>query len=300
MDFRRLEAFCKVYELKSFSKAGESMFLSQPTISAHIHTLEKDLNVRLFDRLGRVVLPTSAGDILYRYVKQAFSSIDAAKAEIQLLQECVSGALDVGGSTIPAHYLLPNILAGFTKMYPDVTMQLRVADSSAITRMVEQGELMVGVVGAQDDGSDLVYQHLFTDNLVIIAAPSVLKRKDTLGLEEVLALPWIMREHGSGTRKSLERSLTRIGADLRNLKTVVTVESTLGVLQCVKAGLGVSVTSRLAASSYLERGELREIEAPSLMLERSFYCVSQERRFVFPAVRHFIEYLLKQCSNITF
>jgi DNA-binding transcriptional LysR family regulator len=289
-----------VYELKSFSKAGESMFLSQPTISAHIHTLEKDLNVRLFDRLGRVVLPTSAGDILYRYVKQAFSSIEAAKAEIQLLQECVSGVLDVGGSTIPAHYLLPTILAGFTKMYPDVTMHLRVGDSSAIIRMVEQGELMVGVVGAQDEGSDLVYQQLFTDNLVIIAAPSLLQRKDKLGLDEVLSLPWIMREQGSGTRKSLERSLTRIGADLRNLKTVVTVESTLGVLQCVKAGLGVSVTSRLAASSYLDRGELVEIDAPSLMLERSFYCVSQERRFVFPAVRHFSEYLQKQCSKISF
>lgn len=298
MDFRRLEAFCKVYELKSFSKAGESMFLSQPTISAHIHTLEKDLSVRLFDRLARVVLPTAAGDILYRYVRQAFSSIDAARAEIQLLQDCVSGALDVGGSTIPAHYLLPDILAGFTKIYPDVTMQLRVADSSAIIRMVEQGELMVGVVGAQDQNSDLVFHLLFTDNLVIIAAPSFLLGKERLGLDDMLSLPWILREQGSGTRKSFERSLARIGADLRNLKVTVTVESTLAVLQCVKAGLGVSVTSRLAASSYLERGELVEIEAGSLQLERNFYCVTQERRFIFPAVRQFIDYLLKQSSKI--
>ena len=298
MDFRRLEAFCKVYELRSFSKAGESLFLSQPTISAHIMALEKDLNVRLFDRLGRSILPTAAGDVLYLHARQAFTSLDAAKIAIQYLHERVTGVLVVGGSTIPAHYLLPDILAEFSKAFPEVAIQLRVGDSSAIIRLVEQGELMVGVVGAAEENSDLVFEPLFTDSLVIIAAPGYVRSDKPLGLDALLALPWVMRESGSGTRKSFERGLSRIGFDLRRLQAAVTVESTLAVLQCVKAGLGVSVTSRLAASSYLERGDLIELPAPELNLERSFYSVSHERRFFFPATRRFIEHLTRRCKEI--
>ena len=118
MDFRRLEAFSKVYELKSFSKAGTELFLSQPTISAHVSALEKDLGVQLFDRLGRVIMPTPAGEVLYRYAIDAFSCLEKARVEIELLQDRVAGELFVGCSTIPGHFLLPHLIARFSMQYP--------------------------------------------------------------------------------------------------------------------------------------------------------------------------------------
>ncbi len=296
MDFRRLEAFCKVYELKSFSKAGEALFLSQPTISAHIASLEKDMMVKLFDRMGRSILPTAAADILYQHARAAFSSIETAKAEIKLLQDRVSGALAIGGSTIPAHWLLPEVLAAFIRRYPDVKLHVHVGDSKEISDLVLSGELMVGVVGAQEDNPELLYTPILKDELVIIASPQDsgtmdISRGVSVSIADLLKLKWVMREPGSGTRHAFESGLAEQGIDARQLSTSIVVESTQAVLHCVKAGLGVSITSRLVAAEDIERGALTIVKCPELSMPRNFYSVYQRRRYMFPAVRYFIEFL---------
>jgi DNA-binding transcriptional LysR family regulator len=297
MDFRRLEAFCKVYDLKSFSKAGQELFLSQPTISAHVSSLEQDLGVRLFDRLGRVVLPTPAGEILYRHAQEAFASLATARAEIEYLQDRVAGDLIVAGSTIPAHYLLPQLLSRFARKYPEVKIQLRVGDSRSVARQVSRGELLVGVVGAQEDFPDLVYERVLEDDLVIVAAPDMCPAGGHLLPEDLASHSWVMREVGSGTRKAFEQGVSAMGVELRTLSVAVTVESTQAVLQCVLAGLGLSCTSRLAAGSLLDRGELVEVKTPGLSLPRAFYSVHHERRHTFPVVHHFLQYLAQESSS---
>lgn len=299
LDFRRLEAFSKVYELRSFSRAGEVLFLSQPTISAHIASLEKELGVQLFDRLGRSILPTAAAEILYRHAQDAFRSLETATAEIQLLQEHVSGSLLIGGSTIPAHYLLPAMLARFIKRHPDVTIQVSVGDSEAIAKDVVSGKLMVAMVGGVfNESSDLVFIPVLQDELVLIAPPGMKIPGEALTLDILETLPWVMREQGSGTRMALERGLAASGKDIRTLKASVVVESTQAVLRCVKAGVGLSVTSRLAAQEELERGELKILECPTLHMQREFYCTYLERRHMFPAVRFFIEFLKEQGAKL--
>lgn len=299
MDLRRLEAFSKVFELRSFSKAGEALFLSQPTISAHVASLESDLGVKLFDRLGRSILPTAAGDILYRHAQKVFSSLETAKAEIQLLQDEVSGALAIGASTIPAHYLLPPMLASFVKRYPAVTMHLRVGDSESIVQQVQNGTLVTGVVGAQyEDYNDLEFIPILEDDLVIVAAPDTLPGKSALELSDLEALSWVMREKGSGTRLAIEKGLLKSGVDPRSLNTALIVESTQAVLRCVKAGLGVSITSRLAAYDEINRGELIVLPCSELQLGRHFYCVFQKQRFMFPAVSYFIDFLQERAKEL--
>jgi len=295
LDLRRLEAFSKVYELRSFSRAGEVLFLSQPTISAHIASLEKELKVQLFDRLGRSILPTAAGDILYTHVLEAFRSLESATAEIQLLQERVCGSLVVGGSTIPAHYLLPSVLAVFLKRHPEVTVQVSVGDSEAIVRDILEGRLMVAVVGGIfEESQDLVFTPILQDELVVIAPPNLEAPNFGLALDTLSSYSWVMREHGSGTRMALERGLAAGGVDIRELKTAVVVESTQAVLRCVKAGIGISVTSRLAAQEELDRGALQVLDCPCLPMQRFFYCVHFKRRQLFPAVRLFIDFLQEQ------
>ncbi len=292
MDLRRLEAFCKVYECKSFSKAGRELFLSQPTISAHISTLEEELDVQLFDRLGRSILPTQAGDVLYRNAKNIYDLIGKAHSEINLLRDKVVGDLDIGGSTIPSHYLLPGILYEYCKKYPDVRIHMSVGDTSDILRRIRCGELIVGIVGATSEAANIDFVPIMRDELVIVAPPVLVKNYEGIvDIQQLAELPWVMREEGSGTRKALESGLSEIGTSIRDLNVTVWVESTQAVVQCVKAGLGISVTSRLAAQPLIDSGELVHISGLPLNLERSFYLAHLSGREFFPAVRYFIEHI---------
>jgi len=160
MDFRKLEAFCKVYELKSFSKAGLELQLSQPTISAHVANLEEELGVPLFDRLGRTVLPTQAGEVLYRGAKQVFQQVGRINSEIGLLRDMVVGDLLLGGSTIPANYILPNLLKSFLALYPSLRVHLTIGDTDSIIRQVGQGRLELGVVGSQPEQQGIAFYPL--------------------------------------------------------------------------------------------------------------------------------------------
>ncbi|BFR48855.1 LysR family transcriptional regulator [Nitratidesulfovibrio sp. HK-II] len=291
LDFRRLEAFCKVYELRSFSRAGADLFLSQPTISAHVLALEKELGVRLLDRMGRQVLPTPAGEVLYRRASEAFASLAAAEAEIGQLRDEVSGDLVVGGSTIPAHHVLPEVIAGFVRTYPAVRVHLRVGDTADIVQRVTDGELMLGLVGAMEPHPDLVFEPLVDDELVVVAAPEMAGGRRHVQVEELAQWPWIMREAGSGTRRTFAEALATAGMDVRRLPVALVVDSTQAVVQYVRAGLGVSATSRLAVAESITRGELVELQLDDCRPARQFHSVRHARRHQFPAAAAFAAYL---------
>jgi DNA-binding transcriptional LysR family regulator len=297
MDIRRLEAFAKVYELGSFSKAAGELYLSQPTVSTHIAALESELGVVLFDRMGRRVLPTQAAEVLYGYAGRVFDNIEAARAEVAALQERIAGEFALGGSTIPAHYLLPDLVAEFRRGYPEVRITLRVGDTEEIAGMVANGDLMCGLVGAELDRPDLEFTRLFEDQMAIIATPGFVKEDGEVPAEALLRYPWVMRESGSGTRRALEAALNASGLELSALDAAVIVESTQAVIQFVRAGLGVSATSRIAAAEYLETGRLVEIPVRGLAMERWFYLVRHHRRHFFPAVRRFIDFLEQRGSG---
>lgn len=292
MDLRRLEAFCKVYELRSFSKAGKDLYLSQPTISAHISTLEEELGVQLFDRLGRAIMPTQAGEVLYKNARDIYDLINKAQSEINLLRDKVVGDLNIGGSTIPSHYLLPEILYEFCKKYPDVRAHLTVGDTENILNKVATGELILGVVGAKLDIPNIEYVPVMRDELVVVAPPILVSNYRSFeDIQQLAELPWVMREGGSGTRKAFEAALAELGASIRDLNVTVWVESTQAVVQCVKAGLGISVTSKLAAAPLIESGELVHITSLPLNLDRSFFLAHLQGRKFFPAVRYFIDHV---------
>lgn len=292
MDMRRLEAFASVYELGSFSKAGQKLYLSQPTISAHIAALESELEVRLFDRLGRSVLPTQAADILYRHARDTFASLEKARAEIALLRQEVAGSLVLAGSTIPAHYLLPPVMAKFTAKYPGVSLRLSVGDSATAAALVASGGAELGVVGADTGQAELEFTPLVEDDLaVVVGRTRLASGAAELSLAELESMPWVMREPGSGTRAALEAALSEAGLDLRTLKVAAVVDTTTALLQCVRGGMGLAVTSRLAAAELVEHGELLAVPAPGLTLRRTFSLVLHRQRHLFPVARVFADFL---------
>lgn len=292
MDFRKLEAFCKVYELKSFSKAGLELQLSQPTISAHVANLEDELGVPLFDRLGRTVMATQAGDVLYRGARQVFQQVGRINSEIGLLRDMVVGDLLLGGSTIPANYILPPLLKQFLAMYPSLRVHMTIGDTDAIIRQVGQGRLELGIVGSQPEQQGIAATPLHKDELVMVATPGLLEGRETpKTLRDLRPWPWIFRERGSGTRRYVETMLKAAGIAIGDLKVALWVESTEAAIQCVRAGLGVSVVSRLAAQPCLERGELVCLDVIPQKLERSFYLIQRQGRDLLPAASLFIEHV---------
>jgi len=293
MDVRKLEAFCQVYELQSFSKAGEVLFLSQPTISSHVANLEAELGVKLFDRLGRKVLPTQAGDVLYRSATAVFENLKEARASIEMLRDKVVGEVIVGCSTIPSLYIVPRILSRFFKRYPQVSFTMHTGDSAEVIKRVAAGDWPVGIVGQKPAEEGLAADMVFEDETVVVASKSadwLPKHDGPVSIEELARLPWVMREKGSATRGALETSLAGLGLTMADLTVRCWVDGTNEALACTLRGVGVSVTSRLASSRFIESGALVRLNVPELEGNRRFYLIYNKGRHMLPAFKAFVDF----------
>ena len=310
-DFRKIEAFCKVCEHRSFSKAGEALFLSQPTVSAHIQALERDFEVRLLDRMGRTVLPTPAGAVLYRYAKLAFARLETAKAEIRALVHEVTGDLRIGSSSIPAYHVLPKVLATFTRAHPQVRPSLMVASSTAILRQVMDGDLMAGIVGSNVlPEQDIISTPILDSDIVIITPanieglpfcpPSVLEGDvlPEISFDAACSLRWILREDSSTTRRAFEEALRQAGYDTRLLQAKLVVDSAHAAFQYVQAGLGVSIAARLAVQDSLARGDIQAYTLAGVRSARQFSCIINARRMPFPAATVFLDHLYSSTLHL--
>ncbi len=289
MDISRLETFCKVYEVRSFSVAARELYISQPTVSTHILFLERQLSQPLFDRVGKSVIPTRAGEMLYKYAIEIIRLIRQAKEEIQMLSNKMVGEVKVGGSTIPANYILPFVLNSYREKYPEVSISLQIGDSVDVQNKVCDGLLEIGVVGAAGDMGELVFDPFLEDELVFVGKRSYLEGCDTL--EDILRLPWIMREKGSGTRRAIEEGLLKEGVRIKDLNIRAMVFSTEVLLKCIKEGVGISVTSRLAAAELMNIPDMAVKIFPFLQFQREFYVVYHSQRTFFPATVAFLKEL---------
>jgi DNA-binding transcriptional LysR family regulator len=294
MDLHRLEVFCKVYEMKSFSRGGKACLLSQPTVSEHIRYLETFLDVQLFDRLGRQVVPTRAGEILYDYARRMLNLRQEATRALELYRGKMSGELELGGSTIPGQYILPSLIGKFKQSFADIKVKLVIADTMVITNMVLEGSLELGVVGARIKNSKLEYDRLFDDELVLaISASHRWAKRSSINLDELVDAPFIMREQGSGTRMMMLRILEQAGFDPQRLRVVAEMGSTDAIRQAIKAEVGVSILSRRAIADDLNFQQLLKIPIGDLSFTRHFYLVTHKKRSRSPLAQAFVDFLLE-------
>jgi DNA-binding transcriptional LysR family regulator len=298
MDLRRLDVFCKVYELKSFSRAAEASLLSQPTVSEHIRYLEDRLEVRLFDRLGREVAPTRAGELLYGYARRILSLTQEASRSLELYRGKVSGSIALGGSTIPGQYILPILIGSFKRRYEGIRIKLVIADTREVADMVLDGSLEIGVVGARIKNSKLVFDELFDDELVLaVPTDHPWAARPAIRLEELSEVPFIMREPGSGTRMATLSRLEDAGFDPESLQVMAEMGSTDAVRQAIKSGVGVSILSRRAIADDIRFGLLRPVPVANLTLTRHFYLVTHRGRSLSPLAQAFVDFLKENHSG---
>ena len=293
MDLRQLEIFSKVAEYGSFSKAAAALYLTQPTVSEHIRTLEDELGVRLLDRLGRGASVTRAGQLLLSYAQRMLALSREARQAMEAFHGRMSGELLVGASTIPGEYVLPAIIGHFKGKYPDISITLLIGGSQVVVDWVAEGRAELAVVGARPAHRSVEYKELMPDELVV-AVPRAhpWQARGEITVEELRAEPLLVRERGSGTRAALESALAESGMNLRSFRVVGEMGSTQAIKQAVKAGVGVSLLSRRAVDEECRSGALAALRVVDLPISRSFYLATHQERSRSPlaeAFRMFLE-----------
>ena len=251
MNLKQLEAFVQVSESGSFSKAAKELFLTQPTISAHISSLEKELNVRLFIRNTKEVSLSDDGKDLYRYAKQITDLEKAIEERFYMDSDDGKHFITIAASTIPAQYLLPKVLMCYRERYPKEQIKIMETDSSEVVTQVVDHMVDVGFTGTVLEKKHCKYIPFYKDELAVIAPDTpeyrILKEQNRDDIDWIKRKPLILREEGSGTRKEAEKQLKNAGISMEDLDIVASIANQETIKKSVKHGMVITVLSRLAA-----------------------------------------------------
>lgn len=297
MDIHHLRVFVSVFRNRSFSKASVELYLSQPTISDHVKALEEEFNCKLFDRLGRTIIPTKEAEVLYSHAIEIIEKAHALKDIMGQVKRELTGELTIGASTIPGIYLMPSIISSFRKAHPSITFQVVVSDSKGIVEKVSRHELFIGIGGAWLSNINIDYIPFMEDELITVCSPGFIKG-NTITLKELANTQLILREEGSGTRRELEKTFAGNNISADSLKIAGVFSSVDAVKQAVKEGLGLSVVSRLSVKDELEYRILKEVKLKGIAMKRKFYLITHRKRTLPPAYQMFLDYIKSAYSQV--
>ena len=247
MNLKQLEAFVKVTESGSFSKAAKLLFLTQPTVSAHISSLEKELDSRLFVRNTKEVKLSEEGKQLYQYARQMVELEKEIEQVFSKDAHCEEKCITIATSTIPAQYVLPAILAKFRETYPDEQFRISENDSCGVVEQVAGHMVDIGFTGTVLEKKYCRYMPFYQEIQKRYKTATWIKNE-----------PVIMREEGSGTRKETEKILRKAGIMPDTLNIVASIENPEAIKRSVKSGLGITIISKLAAEEEIRTGQVLE------------------------------------------
>ena len=266
MEFRQLEAFVNAVKYKSFSKAADASFLTQPTISAHINNLENEMGTTLVNRTGREITLTKQGELFYPYAIDMLHTRSQALATVQAQCEAMDGVLDVYASSIPGQYYLPRLIGEFHAKCPKIRFYVEQSDSKTVIEDVMSQKGEIGLTGYKMHNS-LVYEPVFMDELVLIVPDtekySRWKKGSTVSF----------RDEGSGTKQEMEKAEIHGVPVFKNVDVIARMNSTEAIKQAVAGGLGISILSRMAAGEKEGTHRIKYFKIDGLEKKRTFYMV---------------------------
>ena len=294
MDFKQIEAFVNVVRYKSFSKAADATFFTQPTISTHIRNLEKELGVKLLDRKSRAVEMTPQGAKFYKYAVEMINARAQAFDALDNSSDRVEGILEIQSSSIPAVTFLPDLLAGFRMEHSGIQYYVSSSDTQTVIDNITERRGEIGFIGDEPGGGGIESVKVFTDKVVMIA-PASSDIPDRITMSEAVTYPFIWRETGSATRKSFEDAAVAMGYDKEGFDVAALFDDMDSVIRAVEAGLGVAIISEKVASTIGSRTRIIQIE--DFDEERSFYMITLRSSSLSPAAEAFMEYVRSRLQN---
>jgi LysR family transcriptional regulator, transcriptional activator of the cysJI operon len=271
----RLVVFRTVAEQRSFRKAAEELYLTQPAVSLQIKALEEDLGAKLFDRSGAEVQLTAVGEILLETSRQVQELLVQAEHDIAGVGGEQAGRLTLGASTTIAQYVMPHILAEFCARHPRVYPTLMSGNTEHIVDAVKERRIALGFIEGPPRTRDVRTEPFLHDELVLIVPGAhEWAEQGAIASSEIAAAPLLMRERGSGTRRIVEMALEQHEIKRRSLNVVMELDSTEAIKSAVEAGLGVGFVSRWAIAKDLRLGRsFKIVEIKGMRMRRDFMVV---------------------------
>ena len=291
MDMKQLQSFTAVVKYRSFTKAAERLYLSQPTISTHIRNLEEELGTCLIIRTKRSVDVTPRGQELYECACTILSLRDNL---IRRWASNESSIIQLGASTIPSAYILPEILPAYGQEHPESYFIIHQNDSRGVAEGILNGSFDLGMIGMKYDHEDLNCIPFYRDRMVLITPVNphflALKEQDS-PLPQLLREPIILREQGSGSKKSAEFFLDSMGIAEEELKVTASINDQESIKNLVAGGLGVSIISERAAHNFVLENRVLLFDLSDSVSQRYLYFVMKRNYVLGEHIKAFISHV---------
>lgn len=292
MDFKQLQSFVTVVQEESFTQAAGKLFVSQSTVSTHIHQLESELNTKLILRTTKSLQITPKGRELYEY---ALNILELKERMIQACSIESRRIIHLGASTIPSAYILPQLLADFGKSHQDIYFIIHQSDSQGIINGLKDGLFNLGFIGMSCEDSDFCCQPFCKDRMVVITPVNEhflqYKQQKENVLPELLREPLILREKGSGSKKMADNFLAHSGISEDELQIIARVNDQETIKNLVAGGMGISIISEKAAHNFLLEKRLLAFELPQAFSERSLYLIYRKNYLLPSYVKEFLGFI---------
>lgn len=290
MNLNLLRVFHIAAKLGSFTRAAQELHLTQPGISKHIKELERCSGTRLFDRLGRRVILTQAGEILFQATGGIFHLIRESKGRIDDLQGLAGGKLSIGASITIGTYILPELLVEFREKYPGVDIKMDIALSQEVVGKVLDNALEIGFVGHFEHDKRLIATLFRNDQMVLIVSTNHewAGRKQPVRFPELTDQQFLFSRKGSGTRMVVEEVFkTEEGTPKKTME----LGTTEGVMQAVAANLGISILSEHVVLKEVAFGAIKKIPLAGVEMKRGLYLVRRKDKYLSESAQAFLSLL---------
>ena len=291
MEFKQLEAFVAVVDYGSFSEAARKLYLTQPTISAHVRSLEEELHTKLIIRSTKKTTVTTKG---YQLYDSAVRMLEIRNNLLENFTGVQKHMIDLASSTIPSSYLLPEILAAYGKTHPDTYFHSIQTDSAESINRVLDGTVDLALVGQNTSDESCVFLPFCQDELVI-ATPVTQHyleiQNHTITFQDFMKDPIIIREKGSGTKKEMDIFLEKLGITSSDLNVIARMNDLESIKKSIANGLGLSILSSRSVTALQRTKQILVFPLEEAAHKRSFYIVYSKNRILKPHVKQFVQFV---------
>lgn len=274
LNYHQLHIFYTVAERGSFSAAALALHMTQPAVTMQIQALEDYFGSKLLVRSTKKIELTEAGQTLYPFARRSIELMRETEKAMARYASMLEGRLQLGASLTIGEYVLPRLLGPFGKVYPDISIVLKVMNTTQIIEEIVGHQLNFGLVEAPVHHPDMVSEPVMEDELkLIVPSGHPLSGRGAVTLKDAVSYPFVLREKGSGTRQVMEDELERLGVEPERLETVMELGSTGAVKSAVESGLGVTIISPSSVKHEVALGLLEVVEIEDATFKRQFYSI---------------------------
>lgn len=292
---RQLQVFEAAARLGGYTRAAQTLHLSQPAVSMQIRQLEEQAGMPLFDQIGKKIHLTDAGRTLYHHAQSILAQVQEAQLELEEMRGVRRGQLNITVAST-ANYFAPRLLAAFCQRHPEVKVSLDVSNREHILELLNETDKDLAIMGRPPEASDLVAHPFMENPLVVIAAPNhPLAEQRNIPLARIAEETFISREAGSGTRMATERFFDEAGT---RLATAMEMSSNEAIKQAVQAGLGLGVVSVHTLEMELALERLVILDVQGFPIRRYWYAVHRQGKRFSTVAQAFLNFVMEEAEQL--